>query len=292
MEEIAVSPQISLKNILYATDFSRYSDAALPFALSLARKYHSTIFPAHIVSLSPFPKSTPTHTLQAIAAQALREAQQSMRRLGPQWQQFPHETLIRKGEIWTELSKIVDEKEIDLIVTGTHGRTGASKMLMGSVAENILRHSPCPVLTVGPRVVGEPQGIAEIHTILFPTDFAPESLAAVPYAVSLALENQARLYLMHVTEEPYSPLAKRELMQRLYDLVPPEVALSCAPKAFIECGSPADVIVNFAEELTMDLIVLGPRRHPRVPGSTHLPASTATAILSRAICPVLTVSAR
>jgi nucleotide-binding universal stress UspA family protein len=164
-------------------------------------------------------------------------------------------------------------------------------MLMGSAAESILRHSPCPVLTVGPRVVGEPQGIAEIHTILFPTDFTTESLAAVPYAVSLAHENQARLYLMHVTEEPVNPLTKHELMQRLYDLVPPEAGLSCAPKASIECGSPAEIIVNFAEELTMDLIVLGPRKHPHIPGSTHLPVSTATTILSRAICPVLTVCA-
>lgn len=289
METVNIDRRISLKNILYATDFSRYSDAALPFALSLARKYKSTVFAAHIISLSPFPKFAPTQALQAIRAQAVREAQQSMKRLDPYWNEIPHETVIRNGSVWTELSKIIADREIDLIVTGTHGRTGVSKVLMGSVAESILRHSPCPVLTVGPNFVGEPESIREIHTILFPTDFTQESLDAVRYAVSLAHENQARLYLLHVTPEPVSALIKNELLIRLHDLIPADAELSCAPKAFVECGAPADAIVSLAEELTVDLIVLGPRRSPAAAGATHLPTTTTSAVLSRAICPVLTV---
>jgi nucleotide-binding universal stress UspA family protein len=282
-----VHPQISLKNILYATDFSRYSDAALPFALSLARKYGSRIFAVHIITVTPFPSTPETQAVRAVAAQAVREAHETMERVQARCKAIPHEALIRKGEIWSELAKIAKEKEIDMIVCGTHGRTGVNKILLGSVAENIYRHAPCPVLMAGPNVAAEPESLGDIHTILYPTDFTAESLAAVPYAVSLAKENQARLYLLHVTEVPISPAVEEEVAGHLRDLVPRDAELSCAPKAFVEIGEPAEKITELAEELMVDLIVLGPRRTPRFPGSSHLPA-TASYVVSRAICPVLT----
>ncbi len=137
MAKAIVGERISLKNILYATDFSRYSDAALPFALSVSRRYGSRLFALHVISFLPFPNVSPTQAWQAMAAQALREAKEAMVRLEPQWREIPHEKLIRKGDIWTELSKTIEEKEIDLAVIGTHGRTGVSRALMGSVAEKI-----------------------------------------------------------------------------------------------------------------------------------------------------------
>jgi nucleotide-binding universal stress UspA family protein len=280
---------VSLKNILYATDFSRYSDAALPFALSIARRYGSKIFAVHVVSLSPFANSSPTQAWQALVAQGVREAQETISRAEGRWSHVPHETLLRKGQIWGELSKLIEEKEIDLVVCGTHGRSGVSKILMGSVAEDVYRHAPCPVLTIGPNVVGEPESIGDIHTILYATDFSPESLAAVPYAVSLAHENQARLYLLHVTETPVSPIVERELAGRLGNLVPPDAELECAPKAFVDFGEPARKIAELAEELRVDLIVLGPRRSSRLASLSHLPRSTAHYVVSKAICPVLTV---
>ena len=288
MATALVHSQISLKNILYATDFSRYSDAALPFALSIARKYGSTIFAVHIVSLFPFRSSSPTQAVQELAAQAMREARETMGRVPARCKEIPHETLIRRGEIWTELAKIVENKEIDMVVCGTHGRTGVSKVLLGSVAENIYRHAPCPVLTVGPNVAGEPESVGDIHTILYATDFTAESMAAAPYAVSLAQENQARLYLLHVTEVPVSRAVEKELASRLGDLVPQDAELSCAPKAFVDFGDPAQKITDLAEELMVDLIVLGPKRQPLLRVSSHLPGATASYVVSRAICPVLT----
>jgi len=288
MATTAVRPQISLKNILYATDFSRYSDAAFPFALSLARKYGSRIFSVHIVSVTPFSTIPPTQAVRAVAAQAVREARQTMERVQARCKEVPHEALIRKGQIWRELAKIVEEKEIDLVVCGTHGRTGVNKLLLGSVAEDIYRHASCPVLTVGPNVAGEPESLGDIHTILYPTDFTPESMAAAPYAVSLARENQARLYLLYVTDVPISAAVEEELASRLRGLVPGSAGLSCAPKAFVELGDAAQKITDLAEELMVDLIVLGPRRPAVFPGASHLPVTTAQYVVSRAICPVLT----
>ena len=292
MENAFVVPQIALKTILYATDFSQFSDAALPSALSLARKYRSKIFAVHVISLTPFSGSSPTQASRALAAQALREAGEAMDRLERQCKDVPHEMLIRKGEIWDELSGIVKDKSIDVIVCGTHGRTGVSKIIMGSIAEKIYRHAPCPVLTVGPRVAGEAESLGDIHAILFPTDFTPESISAAPYAVSLAVENQARLYLLHVAQSPVSRLIEHDLVTRLLNLVPQNVQLSCSPKAFVEFGEPGPKITDLAEELMVDLIVLGPKRLPMAPASHHLPTATAQYVVSRAVCPVLTASSK
>lgn len=289
MASAAVCSKISLRNILYATDFSRCSDAALPFALSLARKYGSKILAAHIVSISPFPSSSPTQAIQAVAAQAVREAREAMEHLQPAWNGIGHEKLLRKGDIWKELSKIIQEKQIDLVVIGTHGRTGVSKVLMGSVAERVYRHASCPVLTVGPSVAGEPESVGDIHAILFPTDFSPESIAAARYAISLAKENQARLYLLHVTEDHVGAVVEDRLLDQLRGLIPAGAGLSCAPRMFVEPGAPAGKIAELAEELAVDLIVFGLKRMVAFPGAGHLHASIANYAISRAICPVLTV---
>ncbi len=288
MTNAEIATQVSLKNILYATDFSRHSNAALPYVLSIAHKYGSKVFVVHVISLSPFP-APPTQMLQAIGAQALREAKEAIAALEPAWKDISHEALIRRGDIWTELSRIIEEKESDLIVTGTHGRLGALKLIMGSVAEKICRHAPCPVLTVGPNIAAEPETFADIHTILYPTDFTRASLEAAPYAVSLALENQARLYLLHVTPSPVDATAEAALKTRLRNLISPESGLRCEPKAFIESGPAAEKILDVAEELAVDLIVLGPKRMTAVPGAGHLATSTAYKVICQAICPVLSV---
>lgn len=287
MEVQTTYTAVSFENILCATDFSPHSDAALPYALSIARKYGSKVFVAHVISLFPFSTSSPTEAWQALAAQAVREAKEAMASLEPQWKGIPHEALIRRGDIWAELSEIIDEKGIDLLVVGTHGPTGVSKVLMGSVAEKIFRQAPCPVLTVGPNVSGEPDSIVDLHTIVYPTDFSAESLAEGPYAISLALENQARLYLLHVTKSPVNKAAEGALMTRLLELIPPEAELWCKPKAYVDSGPPAEKIIQLGEELAADLVVMGVERTRSA--ATHLPIATAYKVATQAICPVLTV---
>lgn len=278
---------ITFDHVLFATDFSRQSQAALPFALSIARRYGSQMIAAHI--LVPPPLGTfPTVGIQELAAQALREAKESAKALDRDLVSVPHEELLRRGDIWDELSRIVKEKNIDLIVVGTHGRAGVSKLLMGSVAERIFRQSECPVLTVGPNVSGEPRSVAEIHTILCPIDFSSASLAAFPYALSLAEESRARLYLTHVTPSPVTDLEEVAIANRLKALVPAEAKLWCEPKAFVESGEAAERILDQAEELGVDLIVLGIRPVSTLAGTkTHLGTATAYKIVSRAVCPVL-----
>jgi nucleotide-binding universal stress UspA family protein len=280
----------SVKNILYATDFSGHSNAALPYALSMARKYGSKVFAVHVVSQSLFQSTFPTIGWQAMTGQALREAKQAMTKLEPQLEGIPHKALIRAGQIWKELFRIVEEERIDLIVVGTQGRAGVSKVLMGSVAEKIFRHAPCPVLTVGPNVCAEPEVAVEMRTILYPSDFSTESLAAASHAISMAQEHQARLYVLHVTEDPVDKATESSLRERLLALIPPETKLRCAPKAYVEFGAVPEKILGLGEELAVDLIVLGVKRTPRLVGApTHLATATAYQVVTGAICPVLTV---
>lgn len=290
MEERVAYARVTIDNILFATDFSSRSQAALPYALSMARKYGSKIFAVHVISVARDPSAVPIEGWQEIGAQALRKAREEMSHLEDQWKGIPHEAIFRNGDVWNELSAIVAEKEISLIVVGTRGRAGVSKLLMGSVAEKIFRQAACPVLTVGPNVSGEPESIADLHTILFPTDFSKESLAAAPYAISLAQENQAHLYLLHVTENPVDKLTENSLKTQLLDLVPPEAELWCEPKAFLDSGPAPEKVLEMADELAADLIVLGVKKAGRLPAATsHLPMATAYKIVTRSLSPVLTV---
>lgn len=290
IESQLASKRVSMENILYASDLSRDSAQALPYALSMARKYGSTIFLVHVISLFPSQDHLPTIDLQSLSAQAVREAKEALTGLEDQLKGIPHEIMIRKGDIWHELSAIVNEKGIDLIVAGTHGRTGVSKFVMGSIAERIFRQAPCPVLTVGPNVSGEPGSIVDLHEILYPTDFSSESLAALPYAISLAQENQSRLYMFHVTPSPVANSEEVSLQRRLLALVPPEARLWCEPKAYVESGDAAQKILDLAEELGVDLVVLGTKRVPVITGAvTHLGMATAYKVASHAICPILTI---
>jgi len=289
MATMTMSKVITFSNILFATDFSRQSSVALPYAVSIAHKYGSKIYAAHVLAPPPL-GNFPTIEVQALAAQSLREAHDCINEVDRGIGALPHETVLRKGDIWDELSAIKKDKNIDLIVLGTHGRAGVSKLLMGSVAERIFRQSTCPVLTVGPNVSGEPGSVADIHTILCPIDFSPESLAAFPYAVSLAQENQARLYLMNVVPDSVSKYEEVSLLASLRALVPQDAKLWCEPKAIVESGDAGDRILDQAEELGVDLIVLGIRPVSTFAGTrTHLGTATAYKVVSRAICPVLSV---
>jgi nucleotide-binding universal stress UspA family protein len=281
---------IALENLLFATDFHSHSNAALPYALSIARRHGSKVYVAHVIALSPFSAPSPTSALRAIEAQALREANDAAAGLKPLLGDIPSEFLIRKGNVWKEISDIVDKKQIKLIVVGTHGRQGAAKVVMGSVAEQIFRHARCPVLTIGPKIHGDPDTFAGLHSILVPTDFSPESHGAISWAASLAQLYQSRLYLFHATSaEETQPAC---LKSAIRNLLPAEMELSFAPKVFVESGTPSQKILDLADELAVDLIVLGVKPPSLLKGtSTHQNMATACKVVSGAGCPVITVRA-
>lgn len=158
--------RVHFKNILFATDFSPASETALEYGLALARRYGSHLFVAHIAR--PVLTAVAAAGMSSAMADVDTEAIEGLAKLEPQLRDIPHEFLIRRGDIWKEIAAITEEKAITLLVVGTHGRSGASKWVMGSVAEEIFRKAPCPVLTVGPHVCGEPEAFAKIAACSVP----------------------------------------------------------------------------------------------------------------------------
>jgi nucleotide-binding universal stress UspA family protein len=299
---------LSVKNVLFATDFSASSEAALPYATAICRHFGSTLHTAHVLSDASILMMTggvDYVSLSTIYEDAHTEAKEKLDQISGRLEGIPHRNYVRHGQVWENLAGIVQDEEIDLIVLGTHGRTGLGKLLLGSVAEDILRHAPCPVLTVGPKVSGrarlpEFQGHGrdlaplelELRQILFATNFAQNSALVAQHAISLAEEFGARLTLMHAIED-YTQLGSRpgpieDGIRRLHDLIPKNAALQYLPETLLEFGSAAELILKAASEREADMIVIGARASADV-GSTHLPWSTAHHVIAKANCPVLTI---
>ena len=297
MRAIETGARLTLKNILLLTDFSEPSEIAIPFAIAIAREYESSVYALHV--LTPVQLAYASPESAAAAIEGLEEgAQAGMQRVNAQFVGVPHETMLVRGEsVWPPVEKALDEWAIDLVILGTHGRTGAIKLLFGSVAEEIFRRASVPVRTIGPSVRKGFHGGGQFRRVLFATDFTSEAQAAAPYAISMAQENQASLLLLHVMRDPELKTSKRtaqdsvaNVMHQLYEIVPQEAELWCRPEPTVRFGNPAQRILEAANELEADLIVLGVRDAAgHLGAATHLERTTAHKVVARAICPVLTV---
>jgi nucleotide-binding universal stress UspA family protein len=297
MSTISAGARLTLKNILYLTDFSESSEDAIPFAIAIAREYGAKLHALHVLAPGPLAYVGPESA--EVAIEGIEEgALSEMQRIDSLLVGLAHETiLVRNESVWSAVEKMLAEREIDLIVLGTHGRTGMMKLLLGSVAEEIFRRASVPVLTIGPSVRSTTHNGGRFHRVLYATDFTHEAQAAAPYAVSMAEENQARLVLLHVLRNPGEEKTGRatqdsaaNVMHQLYELVPQSEEIWCRPEATVRYGTPSVRILEAAQELDADLIVLGVRDAGRKIGAaTHLERTTAHKVVAHAPCPVLTI---
>jgi nucleotide-binding universal stress UspA family protein len=141
----------------------------------------------------------------------------------------------------------------------------------------------------------------QFQRVLFATDFNPASLLAVSYAVALAQDNEAQLFLLHVIRSPERhreriaiEFSVADAMYQLYEMVPKDIEFWHRPKAIVEHGEPAERILEVAGQREVDLIVLGLRQgcdHFSGDASAHLGWAVACKVISHAACPVLTVRA-
>jgi nucleotide-binding universal stress UspA family protein len=292
MQAVQARTRITVKNILFATDFSQAADAAAPIAIQIARRYGAKVYGVHVNRSDDYTGVAP-NAWAAMAEAAEKETKEHAGRLNEQLEGIEHEVVIGEGNLWEVLSNVIQQKEIDLVVVGTRGRTGFGKTLLGSVAEQILRQSPCPVLTVGPHVNPWSDEYVKMREILYATDLAADYPIAAPYAISLAQENQAHLVLLHVIEDPKagelvdSPDVVGVKQRKLEQLVTEQAGLWCETTYIVEQGPAAEKILDVAKRRPTDLIVLGAR--PAKGLATHLNIGTVHKVVSQAKCPVLTV---
>jgi nucleotide-binding universal stress UspA family protein len=281
---------LSLSRILWATDFSPSSLAALPYAVAMARQYRSSIYVAHVIVPHSYPLVSPgavpyLEGLSEAAANQLSELSNS-----DQFADLTCQTLLGHGEVAEELNDMVKNHQIDLLVAGTHGRRGLRRFLLGSVSEEIWRTSACPVLTVGPHVTKHPAEEIAPRQILYPTDLSEESFSAARYALSLALEYASHLTVLHVVPSAIRASAKllaKAFRDEVRAIIPAEAEAWCEPECVVQSGDPPETILRVAKERGADFIVLGVRS-PRALAAQRI-GHVAYRVVTEADCPVLTV---
>ena len=197
MTTLELEKSVTFENILVATDFSEASKQALEWAEAITELNEGQLFILHALPSEPH-LQVPLDPLPASADRELSNATLNLEKivstdlLG----HTHHEEILKRGPVAAAVLDTIERKKTDLLVLGTHGRTGLKKIVIGSTAEELFRCAPCPVLTVGPSAAR----IGPIRKVLFATDFGPSSLQALPYAIDLANSTGGELTLLHLVQ--------------------------------------------------------------------------------------------
>jgi nucleotide-binding universal stress UspA family protein len=296
--------RVELKQIICSTDFSDFSNYAIPYATALAREFKSKLYFCHVIDLS-------SAAVYGEAVLALEEQQKRMVAYAREElsalmadQEVDWEPLISVGNPAHEIGRLAQEKGVDLTIAASHGRSGLKRLILGSVTERLMRVLPCPLLIVRSPDRGflkPSERQVKLKSILVGCDFSTDSTLALEYGLSLAQEFQSELHLAHVIEPSvYDNLTKtpqerdearedlrEQLIEKLADLVPEEARTWCTPVTDLLAGQPEEELIKYAVVHNMDLIVLGIR------GQTLVEAlcvgSTTDRVVRKAPCPVLSV---
>jgi len=300
---------IAINRILCAVDLSDHSRRALEYAVAIAAYYDARVTALHVFSAAPLVTSVPfgIDAMQVLSVQDVnREA------VDAATQRFVadvHATPLVDVRVIDGL-KVADEVlvqarllDADVIVLGSHGRSGFEQLLLGSTADRILRKSERPVLVV-PAHAGEDRRplVMPFKRILCPVDFAESSIRAFEYALQLAQEADAQLTLLHAIELPPElhevlPMgtdvagmrwaAEGARRARLETLVPQSARAYCTIHTRVVEGKVYSQILESAAEIGADLIVMGVQGRGAVDVAVF--GSNTQAVVRRALCPVLTV---
>jgi nucleotide-binding universal stress UspA family protein len=294
---------VDFNNILIANDFSKSAEHAILYGVYLGKRLGGRLHNVHVNVLHPDLSDRPEEYRTTDADDLLERLKEVQRGNLPSGQAFAPWGLDIVHEVKRDVAaapailEYADEQDIDLIVMGTHGRRGVRRLLVGSVAAEVVRRARCPVLITGPEPV--PSGT---NRILAPIDFSAHSEKAVRHSRDLAELFGAKLDLLHVVEEnmptafytagvtsvydmhPDIEDKAKDEMQKLFEgMEGPEVEANY----FAVPGRPASAILNFARENDSDMIVMA--THGRS-GLEHVfLGSVAERVVQRAPCPVFTV---
>ena len=297
--------RVQLKSIICTTDFSDYSNHSIRYGIALAKEFRAKLYVCHVVDLPSagmYGETIPDpveqqHRIMNYTREQLKEI------IGEE--PFDWEPLITVGHAASEIARMAEEKEVDLAISATHGRSGLKRLILGSVTERLMRTLPCPLLVVRTMehdfITPTDQEI-RLQRILVGCDFSPDSSVAFQYGLSLAQEFQAELHLIHVI----APLVYKDLLkpakglgeeveqdvrdrlnEGLANMVPEEARNWCAAKTSLLAGHPHEELTKYAVVNNIDLIILGVRGHGLV--ETLFVGSTTDRVVRRAPCPVLSV---
>ncbi len=308
MSSTRAAADVAVKSVLISFDFSEPSYKALRHALAIARHYGAKFYLAHVVSHVGYAIAG-AGALQLATATTEREAQQLEKELveSGALKGLHHEFIVREGNVWEQLELVIKQKQVDLVVTGTHGRAGLGKLVLGSTAGQIFRHADCLVDTVGPGSGQESlvEKNQPVRPFLFATDFGEASLHALPNAISFANHFAAKLVVLHVLSAAPIPegfhwstagdlvqmreKARMDTQKQLEEVTLQSGPVAVKPEFMVEFGIPSEQILLASHALKADLIILGLNRPANIEMASHMPWAVAYKVVCGARCPVLTI---
>ncbi|MGB7623955.1 MAG: universal stress protein [Terriglobia bacterium] len=283
--------EFGLKTILCPVDFSDLSALALKYAADFRKCSGGDLL---ILFANPF---LPPPQLSGSQIDQLAEAWKESKRSTEEYLASFVEKQMGESKTGIELIVVesapvnaivetAESRSVDLIVMGTHGQGGETRMLLGSVAERVLRESGCPVLTVRLKK-GEVKPSASIRNILVPINFSVVSRMALVSAARIAECFGATVSVLRAIEPIEEPCDETDEMTKLHAWVPPEVRKKCEIQEVVIKGEGAERIVSYAEDEKIDLIVLG-AQHRKFFDSTIV-GTTTLRVVRHAPCPVFTL---
>lgn len=287
--------EVSFKNVLFLTDFSPSSDVALPYAVAMARNYGGRVYLAHVVAPQMW-EFVPPECVAGVVRSITDYSRRRMDKLvsSSDFGDVPHGALIQEGEIWDTLHEMVNQHAIDVIVLGIAGHEGLQEVLMGSVANKIIRLAHRPVLSVGARS-RDIEWQQWPQNILLADDFSMDCARAIDCAVSIARTSKGRVISFHavVASAPEDPVTRTRLeqffCQRLREHVMSERSFTGQLDFRVEFGKPAESILKMSSSCDSDLIIMGARGAGSMVRATSHFGTTALEVISEADCPVLTM---
>jgi nucleotide-binding universal stress UspA family protein len=286
-------PELNLKSIIYATDFSVHAQNAGFYASRIAAYFSAKLLVAHAFTLSQAAMevevSDKRFSEQRINLERLLSEEAALLGAGS-IEAIP---ILIEGDPKDVLPGLADSYEPSMIVLGTHGGGRLERDVIGSVAEKILRSTHWPALTVGPLVKPVSEQTFPFTRILFATDFTPGAANAAIYAVTLAEVFGAKIDILNVIRDDAIEHPDRlfELQTRFFSaldrLVPQQAKEFCDPRTYVAVGGAYDQILEHIRERSINLLVLGIRKTSHI--SMEMRTSGAFQIIVDAECPVLTI---
>ena len=291
---IGDKPELNLKSVVYATDFSICSQHAGLYSKLLARYFSATLFVAHAFTLSQ--SAMEVEVDHRLVSQQRKDLQFLLTRKASLLGNNSHEVIpaLIEGDPTTAIPALAEDHAPSLIVLGTHGGTRISRGVIGSVAEHILRSTRWPSLTVGPQVPSPPAAAFPFERILYATDFTTAAAHAAAFAVSFAQTFGAEIDVLNViqAEAVEHPDRFSDLSERFYKsldkVVPRQASEFCDPRTFVEIGKAHEKILDHIRDRSIDLLVLGIRKTSHL--GLEMRTSGAFQLIVDAQCPVLTVT--
>jgi nucleotide-binding universal stress UspA family protein len=293
---------IQITHVLCPVDFSEISHHALDHAAAIARWYEARLTLLYVFASLPA-MDLPPVVLDEQDRERLLTDLRRMAAAVPR--EVPVECRIQEAAyVHEEILAQIASAHADLLVIGTHGRSGFQRLFLGSVTEKVIRKASCPALVVPPRASDVPPGSPiQFRRILCAVDFSESSLDALAYALNMAEEADAELTVLHVVEfppvfvnEPTMPpldlsrlrdAAAADARRKLQELIPEQARTYCTVETVVVEGRAYREILRYATERQSSLIVMG----VGAGGTLDLMVfgSTAHHVIRASACPVLIV---